>query len=138
LRQEPGDGSTPVSILMLDIDHFKSINDQFGHDVGDKVIVNVSGSIRKSVRSVDIPGRWGCEEFIVLCMSDLEGAVSNAEKLGNIIAEQDNSPVGQVTVSIGVTSLLSQDTVDSLLTRVDKALYQAKNSGRNQIIIRNK
>lgn len=138
LRQEPGDGSTPVSILMLDIDHFKSINDQFGHDVGDKVIVNVSGSIRKSVRSVDIPGRWGGEEFIVLCMSDLEGAVSNAEKLGNIIAEQDNSPVGQVTVSIGVTSLLSQDTVDSLLTRVDKALYQAKNSGRNQIIIRKK
>ena len=132
------DSQVPFSLLMLDIDHFKSINDVYGHDVGDKVLVNVSSSIKNSVRSVDTPGRWGGEEFIVVCMSDIDGATSNAEKLGKIIAEQDNSPAGSVTVSIGVTPVLIQDTIDTVLNRVDQALYEAKNNGRNQVIIRMK
>lgn len=130
------ESKVPFSLLMLDVDHFKSVNDVYGHDVGDKVLVNVSASIKDSVRSVDTPGRWGGEEFIVICMSDIEGATSNAEKLSKKIAEKDNSPAALVTVSIGVTPVLNKDSIDTVLKRVDQALYEAKNSGRNQVIIK--
>ncbi|USD66636.1 diguanylate cyclase [Vibrio sp. SCSIO 43136] len=126
----------PVSLLMLDVDHFKSVNDNYGHNTGDRVLVNVSASIKASIRSVDMAGRWGGEEFIVLCMSDIDGATTSAKKLGQQIAKQDNSPVEQVTVSIGVTPVLNKDTIDSVLNRVDQALYSAKNSGRNQVMIK--
>lgn len=126
----------PLSLLMLDIDNFKSINDQFGHSVGDRILKNVSRAIKSSVLSTDTPARWGGEEFLIVCKTTIETANANAETIGRLIAEQDNTPANSVTVSIGVTPALDSDTIDSILNRVDKALYDAKNNGRNQVVIR--
>lgn len=126
----------PLSLLMLDVDNFKSINDQFGHSSGDHILKNVSHSIKHSISSEDTPARWGGEEFLIVCKTNIEAANISAEKIGRVIAEQDNSPAHSVTVSIGVTPALYSDTIDSLLSRVDKALYEAKNNGRNQVVIR--
>ena len=130
------DNNEPLSLLMLDVDNFKSINDQFGHSAGDHILKNVSHSIKQSIASEDTPARWGGEEFLIVCKTNIEAASINAEKIGRVIAEQDNRPANSVTVSIGVTPALYSDTIDSLLNRVDKALYEAKNSGRNQVVIR--
>lgn len=101
------ESDAPFSILMLDIDHFKSINDAYGHHVGDKVLANIASSIQHSVRSGDIAGRWGGEEFIVLCLSSIKDAASIANKLGEAISSEDYSPVESlVTASIGVTQCL--------------------------------
>jgi len=124
----------PYSLLMLDIDHFKSINDSFGHDVGDNVLVNIASSIKKAIGYTSTPGRWGGEEFIVLCQSEMDEAVTTANNIVSKIAIQDNSPANTITVSIGVTPLLNGDSTDTVLKRVDQALYHAKHNGRNQVV----
>lgn len=127
-------GAQHHSLLMLDIDHFKSINDSFGHDVGDEVLVNVASSIKNAIGYTSTPGRWGGEEFIILCQSNVDEAVSSANSIVNKIAKQDNSPAKTITVSIGVTPILSGDSIDTVLKRVDQALYHAKHNGRNQVV----
>lgn len=126
----------PVSILMLDIDHFKAINDTFGHNMGDRVLVNVSNAISHTIQPADIAGRWGGEEFIILCPTGIDSAKKNADRISTQIASLDLLETGNITVSVGVTSCLKQDTIDSVLNRVDQALYQAKHNGRNQVIIK--
>lgn len=122
------------SIFMLDIDDFKKINDTHGHDVGDAVIKKVADTIRDVTRGSDYFGRWGGEEFIVMSPdSDLKGRCILAEKLVSIIAETEFEQVGQVTMSMGLTTSVEGDTVlDDIIKRADQGLYRAKEKGKNQ------
>jgi two-component system cell cycle response regulator len=131
----------PLSLLILDIDHFKSINDGFGHAAGDDVLREFSRRVRKAVRGIDLACRLGGEEFVI-AMPDTDSALAIlvGERLRQKIAGdpflvQDGNRQLTVTVSIGVTSLASpDDTPQTLLKRADEALYRAKRSGRNRVV----
>lgn len=123
-----------LSILMVDVDHFKSINDNFGHAVGDEVLCRITQVLRTQIRSTDFVGRYGGEEFLVL-MPDTgpEGALKVAEKLRASI-ESDIREPQPVTISIGVATTLEGDaSLDRTLSRADTALYAAKTAGRNRV-----
>jgi diguanylate cyclase (GGDEF)-like protein len=127
---------TPLSLIMYDLDHFKRVNDSFGHDTGDDVLRSVTDVVTTHIRVVDVAARWGGEEFMVLMpQSDLEAARITAEKLRQAIEAHRFDKAGTVTVSFGVTTFVPQDDVNSLLKRVDDALYRAKDKGRNRVEI---
>lgn len=127
-------GST-FACVMLDIDHFKSINDTHGHDIGDDVLREFAMLISKDIRQSDRFGRWGGEEFILLLPElNKTKAVIFTQKLRKTIANYSFKYISQVTVSCGVTIFNQDDTKKSLLKRADTALYQAKNEGRNKVI----
>ena len=115
-----------MSLVMLDIDHFKLVNDTHGHDVGDEVLVSIAKILKENIREVDVAGRWGGEEFIILFQADNLGAVANVEKLRRIINDKNHGKVGSVTASFGYTQYIKNDTIDSLLKRADQGLYKAK------------
>ncbi len=129
---------TPLSLMMLDIDHFKAINDKYGHLTGDKVIQAVALATIASLRKSDIVCRWGGEEFLVMLGNcDRDAAFSLAEKV-RIQVEQataEGLSAIKITVSLGVTEFLEIDTEGSLLSRVDEALYEAKRAGRNRTVV---
>lgn len=126
----------PLSLLLLDIDFFKMINDRFGHDTGDRVLVALAGKLLSSLRTSDLLARWGGEEFIILCPNTvLSTASSLAERLCKEIAEKEFPEVGPVTVSIGVAECLPRETWGQWFQRADAALYQSKANGRNRIQI---
>ncbi|MGV6395115.1 sensor domain-containing diguanylate cyclase [Pseudomonas caspiana] len=131
--------SKPLSAMLLDLDHFKYLNDTRGHLAGDEVLMGFGDDLRRCLRQSDIVCRWGGEEFIILLKgSDSQSARGVAEKI-RLLAEQHtyvfaNEPV-QVTVSIGLAELQPDDTLHSLIARADSALYRAKQSGRNQVCI---
>jgi diguanylate cyclase (GGDEF)-like protein len=124
-----------ISCLMLDIDHFKKVNDTYGHQAGDTVLARFAAVLRDSLRKHDIICRYGGEEFIVLLPeTDLESAIVTAQKIcdcthKNSTTYRDTGII--VTVSIGVAQLQQDESVDSLIWRADEALYHAKSSGRN-------
>lgn len=129
----------PLSVLMLDIDHFKIINDTYGHKTGDIVLQRFAGIIKQALREIDIIGRVGGEEFaIVMPQTDIQPALEAAERLCKLIAGAE-VPLDQglpvhFTVSIGVATLAGTDVnLDTLLGQADHALYEAKNSGRNRV-----
>lgn len=123
-----------LSILLLDIDYFKRINDEFGHLAGDRVLKDFVKAAKDSIRTTDFIGRWGGEEFLVICPeTGIEQAELIAERV-RIAVSNFMFPTGrQHTVSIGVTSYKEGDTADMMLMRADAAMYCAKNSGRNRI-----
>jgi len=126
---------TPMSALLIDVDHFKKINDRFGHPMGDKVLKDMAARLRASIRAIDLLFRIGGEEFLVLLPeSGLGGARRVAEKLRSAIAAQ---PIGdqQVTSSIGAGELEAGEESRDLLKRCDDALYQAKAGGRNRVCV---
>jgi len=126
--------ATPLAAMMLDIDHFKAINDSHGHDVGDAVLVELAGRLGKTVRQVDRLARFGGEEFVVVAPGiGLEAATELAERLRRAVAETDFAVVGRVTISIGVAALRRGEAAETMLKRADEALYQAKASGRNRV-----
>ena len=119
---------------MYDLDHFKHVNDTFGHDVGDYVLQTVTNVVKVNIRTTDVVARWGGEEFMVLMpQSDMQAARSVAEKLRLAIAGNHFDKVERLTVSFGVTAFEPQDDLNSLLKRVDDALYRAKEQGRNRV-----
>ena len=126
---------TPLSVLMIDIDHFKSINDQYGHATGDEVLAEVAKVLRSAAREADNAFRYGGEEFLLLLDgTDAAGAQVAAERLRQQVAKQQpdiGSLLHTITVSVGCASLEPGDTPNRLITRADSALYQAKNGGRN-------
>ncbi len=125
---------TNLSILMLDIDRFKLVNDQYGHQVGDIVLIEFSQIIINEIRRSAFVGRFGGEEFlIILSNTNLQNAMFLAEKLRNKVSDFIFSTVGHKTVSIGVSSYKSGDYLQSLIKRADDALYVAKNNGRNLV-----
>lgn len=124
-----------LSLLMMDIDHFKSVNDTFGHDAGDEVLVNIANILKTWTRKTDVVGRWGGEEFMIVFQADGPGAAASAEKLRAIIMETEHGRAGKVTASFGVTQFVDKDTIDTLVKRADQCLYRAKERGRNRVEI---
>lgn len=123
----------PLSLSLLDIDHFKGINDRYGHMTGDLVLKDLVRVIRAQLRSADLLFRWGGEEFVILTPSTgYRSAAAVAEKLRVAVAEHEFPDVGHVTISLGVAELLPDESAGELFKRVDTALYAAKNSGRNR------
>ncbi|MEG3639662.1 transporter substrate-binding domain-containing diguanylate cyclase [Magnetococcus sp. PR-3] len=121
------------AIILLDIDHFKQINDRFGHQVGDLVLTGVAQLLKDHIRGTDLVGRWGGEEFLVLCPNaKLDGAAKLAEHLRMIIDSHHFPGVGKCTASFGVSLYHEDEEGDTLLGRADRALYLAKEQGRNQ------
>ncbi len=128
----------PLCVLLLDVDHFKAINDHRGHPSGDAVLAALGPLLVRQIRKVDLAGRWGGEEFVVaLTGADAPGALVSAERIRAAIAAMEvRDSVGEpipVTVSIGVASYEKGDHVDGLIDRADRAMYAAKSSGRNRV-----
>ena len=123
-----------MAIIILDIDRFKSINDTFGHQMGDEVIVKVTKQLTDNIRENDSIGRWGGEEFLIICPdTDREAVETLSERLRMCIASHDFNINMQVTCSFGITLLNDNDTVTTLLKRADDGLFHSKESGRNCI-----
>jgi diguanylate cyclase (GGDEF)-like protein len=129
--------SQPLSLLMLDIDHFKQINDTYGHSAGDEVLKAVAASIKNQLRNVDMVFRFGGEEFLILLSNtSREAAAMIGERLRFAAQAQDYEAEGkmiELTVSIGCSTLLPGESAESLLRRADSALYVAKREGRNRL-----
>ena len=122
------------AVLLLDIDNFKNINDTYGHNTGDKVLVQFSDIIRHTIRESDIASRWGGEEFLVICPeTTTEGAMSLAEKIRYNIENGSFEEAGNVTASVGVAGAQHGDNVKSLIFRADQALYSSKKAGKNRV-----
>ncbi len=120
--------------VLIDIDYFKQVNDTYGHAVGDEILVEMSTLILKHTRKSDTVFRWGGEEFVLICSHiDKEGAIAVCEHLRQNISASSFSRVGQLCVSIGIALSEDSDTIDTIIQRADKALYTAKNKGRNCI-----
>lgn len=123
-----------LSVVLFDIDHFKSINDSFGHDVGDAVLKRVASKVQASLRSVDVLGRWGGEEFLmILAETDLKNAQHVAESVRRLIELEGFGVPRPVTISAGVSSFQQGDDSASLIKRADIAVYEAKREGRNRV-----
>lgn len=128
----------PLSVLMADIDHFKKVNDSFGHATGDQVLCQVAGRLQESIRGIDILGRYGGEEFaLFLADTDGAGAMILAERLRSVIADRpvatDSGDI-KVTISIGLSSADKEySALEIFLNHADQALYSAKNAGRNRV-----
>lgn len=123
------------SLILFDVDHFKSINDIYGHDVGDQVLKSLADNTGTLVRKGDYLSRWGGEEFIILLPdTELKEAISLAQRLNQNIAGYHYPGPGHITISAGVAEYLPNETEEAVIHRVDGALYQAKNNGRNQVI----
>lgn len=125
----------PLALIIFDLDHFKQINDTWGHDIGDKVLISVTEVVKRSIRKPDILARWGGEEFVLLVpQTDLLGAAALSNKLREIIAATRHPGVGPVTASFGVAERIAGEPYESWFRRSDQALYQAKNKGRNCVV----
>jgi two-component system cell cycle response regulator len=130
----------PLTVLVLDIDYFKSINDNHGHDVGDEVLREFALRIRKSIRGIDLACRYGGEEFVVIMPeTDLAVATTVAERLrrriaGEPFAIQQGARTIEVTISVGIAALGGSDDAASVMKRADQALYRAKRDGRNRVV----
>jgi two-component system cell cycle response regulator len=132
----------PLAFLIMDIDHFKSVNDTYGHDIGDEVLREFASRISANVRGIDLACRYGGEEFVVVMPdTDFDFAMTVAERLRKGVEEKafeisrDPGKLG-VTISIGIASSEKEgDTAEALLHRADQALYRAKREGRNRVVV---
>lgn len=122
------------SLIIIDIDFFKSVNDTYGHQTGDEVLIEISKTLKNSIRKVDTAGRWGGEEFIIICPdTPQQGAISIAEKIRKKVERQILPVVNHKTISLGVASFKEGETIAEVIERADKNLYYAKNKGRNRV-----
>ena len=125
---------TRLSLLLFDLDKFKTVNDTYGHDVGDQVLIRICNTVQKLIRKSDIFARWGGEEFVILLPGvNLEGACIVAEKVRAAVEGIDHMLVGKVTVSIGVAEYRAGESIGDWFKIVDKEMYKAKDLGRNCI-----
>jgi two-component system cell cycle response regulator len=143
LMRRAAQGGDPVSVLVIDIDHFKKVNDSFGHDVGDEVLREFAVRLASNVRAIDLPVRHGGEEFVVVMPdTELEDARRIAERIrlhvaGAPFRVMDGKELLSVTISVGVAaSIGGRDTSQALVKRADEAVYEAKSQGRNRVIAR--
>lgn len=124
----------PLALILLDIDHFKSINDTLGHQLGDRVLVELTNLISGMIRGQDLFARWGGEEFVILAPSrEMGGAMQFAEKLRTAIESHSFPGVQHLTCSFGLTEYRSREQIETFFGRVDSALYRAKGNGRNRV-----
>ena len=125
-----------LSVVLLDIDHFKKVNDIYGHDVGDYVLKRMTKLIRKDIRITDTLARYGGEEFvIILPETNIEGARMQIERMRKLIEEASFDKVGHITISAGIADFKEHDNGKSLVKRADEALYLAKRGGRNRVSV---
>lgn len=126
----------PLTLVMCDIDHFKQINDRFGHPTGDRILVELAGLLKQAVRSRDAVIRWGGEEFmIVLDDCAQKDAVDLAERIRDRVNAYEDAEVGSLSLSLGLATLAPDEAIDKLIARADSALYDAKRSGRNRLSV---
>jgi diguanylate cyclase len=132
---------SPLSLILLDIDHFKSFNDTYGHQTGDQVLRLVAMTLKSNIKGKDLAARYGGEEFVaVLPYTDLQGAVIVAENVRKAIQAKEllkrstNEKLGRITASFGVASFDARDTATTLIERADRCLYAAKHAGRNRVV----
>jgi diguanylate cyclase (GGDEF)-like protein len=129
----------PLSLMMLDLDYFKQINDVFGHQAGDQALLSLAELLHVRTREIDLVGRWGGEEFIIICPhTTLEGALTLAESVRATVAAHRFAHKQDLTVSIGVSNYGEGDSGKDLVARADAALYMAKHAGRNQVKVQSK
>ncbi len=130
--------SRPTALAIVDIDHFKNVNDTYGHRTGDGVLRILSGVMKKEIREIDVLARYGGEEFaLILPHTSYEQALDVTERIRRKVEESRFTYKGKpfsVTISIGVGTLKAEDTLETYVERVDQALYRAKNSGRNRVV----
>jgi len=133
--------SEPLSLLMVDIDHFKAFNDNFGHTTGDQVLRLVAMSLKQNIKGQDLAARYGGEEFaIVLPNTALKQAMAVADQLRCAVMSKElkkrstGEVIGRITISVGVATLVAYDTNESLIERADNRLYAAKRAGRNCVV----
>jgi diguanylate cyclase (GGDEF)-like protein len=130
---------TPFILLVLDIDHFKNINDTYGHDIGDQALISVADVLLNSTRSQDLISRWGGEEFLILLPdTDIKGGVIVAEKIRSRVESEVFKAAGkslQLTMSIGVTEYKDGQNIEQCIKAADSALYKAKDQGRNRVVV---
>ncbi len=126
------------SIILLDIDHFKLVNDTYGHLVGDDILKYIAIILRENTRNVDLVGRWGGEEFLIISReTDINGAFVLAEKIRKNVASYEFEIAKNQTISLGVAQIKENEKIDELLKRADDALYEAKERGRNRVVVSN-
>jgi len=124
----------PLSVILLDIDRFKAVNDTHGHPVGDAVLVETAERLLTALRTSDVPGRWGGEEFLIICPeTPLDTALQLAERLRHDYEVRDFPAAGRLTASFGVAAHHKGLLANDILLSVDQALYRAKNDGRNRV-----
>ena len=125
---------THFCVLLLDVDRFKSVNDRYGHQMGDQVLSGIARLLREHTREVDVVGRWGGEEFLIICADTLEPALLLAEKLRRAVQSHVFALVGHKSASFGVAMYRPGEAVSDTLARADAALYRAKEAGRNRVV----
>ncbi|KDR95490.1 diguanylate cyclase (GGDEF) domain-containing protein [Peptoclostridium litorale DSM 5388] len=122
------------SIMIMDIDHFKRVNDTYGHNVGDKVLCEMARLLKRNTRNTDVVGRWGGEEFLIICEhTELGKAMILAETLREKTEDHSFGQAGSLTASFGVSTFCDGMTVEQVVGKADEALYKAKTEGRNRI-----
>ena len=123
-----------MGIILMDIDHFKQINDTYGHQAGDRFLQEIAGILQQNTRKTDTVGRWGGEEFMIICPKITESGITEvAEHLRQSVAKHRFTKAGKRTASFGATLSKTADNIDAIIRRADKALYTAKNKGRNRV-----
>jgi diguanylate cyclase (GGDEF)-like protein/PAS domain S-box-containing protein len=126
--------SHPLSMIMFDIDHFKQVNDTHGHIIGDYVLQTLTQIVRKNLREIDFLVRWGGEEFVIIAPeTDVKRAEVLAERIRKATENYSFDTVGAITISLGLTQMKDNDTEDTLIKKVDDAMYLAKQKGRNRV-----
>ena len=142
--EESREAGRPLSLMLLDIDHFKRFNDTWGHQTGDQVLRLVAMTLKSNLKGKDIAARYGGEEFAaILPETDLEGAVILADNIRKAVQAKEllkrstNEKLGRITASFGVATLREADTASSLIERTDRCLYAAKHAGRNRVVNEN-
>jgi diguanylate cyclase (GGDEF)-like protein len=130
--------NSTFSIIYFDIDHFKNINDTYGHEVGDNVLKEFATIVQSSLRETDYFGRWGGEEFLIVATNQSpQQAFHLAERLRKKIEQHSFQEVGHATASFGITNFAEKDQPRTIIRRADLALYEAKQSGRNAVRVHN-
>ena len=128
--------SSELSLIIIDIDHFKDVNDNYGHLIGDETLKTMSSIIFENIRTSDIFGRYGGEEFLIICtQTNKDNAFILAEKLRTIVGKYNFNKIGTKTISLGISRYEKNDSIESLFKKADEALYCAKESGRNKTVI---
>jgi len=133
------EGAEPFGLFMADIDHFKLVNDEYGHDVGDKVLAMVAATLSSAVRPLDAAARWGGEEFILICPKVADALQSIAERVRMMVeqswVELEDGRTLSVTISVGAAKAAKGDSLETLVKRADARMYEAKNLGRNRCVV---
>lgn len=121
-------------LIMIDIDFFKNINDTYGHNAGDKVLIEIAEILNENTRSSDVSVRWGGEEFMIICLEANDKTVFTiAENIRQKVEETHFYKIDNVTISVGATISREDDDIDSIIKRADEALYKIKNGGKNSV-----